>query len=243
MRKLATAAALALVCIGAAAGPAGAAPQKISWSPCFQKLGAFKCATVQVPLDYDNPNGTTISIALTRLPATDQAHRIGSLFLNPEGPGGSGVFEVVFGGPSLFTPEVRARAVLYLDTNCAQRAGRIVEHMSTANVARDLDVLRQAVGDSQLTYDGVSSGTLLGQTYANMFPGKVRAMIIDGVLDPIAWTTGSGDGSTVRSRRGCTATPARRRRCSSSSPSATQPGRTARSHRTAPPASTRSASS
>jgi pimeloyl-ACP methyl ester carboxylesterase len=244
MRKLATAAALALVCIGAAAGPAGAAPQKISWSPCFQKLGPFECATVQVPLDYDNPNGTTISIALTRLPATDQAHRIGSLFLNPGGPGGSGVFEVVFGGPSLFTPEVRARfdlvgfdprgvghstavrcfgtdkqwapyftpfafpstpqeeqtwiaADLYLDANCAQRAGRIVEHMSTANVARDHDVLRQAVGDSQLTYDGVSYGTLLGQTYANMFPGKVRAMIIDGVLDPIAWTTGSGDGSTV----------------------------------------------
>jgi pimeloyl-ACP methyl ester carboxylesterase len=244
MRKLATAVALALVCIGAAAGSAGAAPQKINWSPCFQKLGPFQCGTVQVPLDYDDPNGATIAIALTRLPATDQEHRIGSLFLNPGGPGGSGIFEVVFGGPFLFTPEVRARfdlvgfdprgvghstavrcfgtdkqwapfftpfafpstpqeeqewidADLYLDAACAQRAGRIVEHMSTANVARDLDVLRQAVGDPQLTFDGVSYGTMLGQTYANMFPGKVRAMIIDGVLDPIAWTTGSGDGSTV----------------------------------------------
>ena len=69
--------------------------------------------------------------------------------------------------------------------------------MATANVARDMDVLRQAVGDSQLNYAGVSYGTILGQTYANMFPNRIRAMIIDGVLDPIAWTTGSGDGSTV----------------------------------------------
>ena len=69
--------------------------------------------------------------------------------------------------------------------------------MSTANVARDLDVLRQAVGDDNLNYAGVSYGTMIGQTYANMFPGNVRAVIIDGVLDPIAWTTGTGDGSTV----------------------------------------------
>jgi pimeloyl-ACP methyl ester carboxylesterase len=69
--------------------------------------------------------------------------------------------------------------------------------MATADVARDLDVLRQAVGDAQLNYAGVSYGTFLGQTYANMFPNKIRAMIIDGVLDPIAWTTGSGDGFTV----------------------------------------------
>src|SRR5207253_10196973 len=58
-------------------------------------------------------------------------------------------------------------------------------------------VLRQAVGDSKLTYAGYSYGTFLGQTYANMFPSNVRALIIDGVLDPIAWTTGAGDGSTV----------------------------------------------
>ena len=69
--------------------------------------------------------------------------------------------------------------------------------MATADVARDLDVLREAVGDAKLTYAGVSYGTFLGQTYANMFPNNVRAVIIDGVLDPIAWTTGTGDGSTV----------------------------------------------
>src|SRR5262245_65575087 len=88
-------------------------------------------------------------------------------------------------------------ADLYLDGNCAQRGGKIGDHMSTANVARDLDVLRQAVGDAKLNYAGVSYGTMIGQTYANMFPNNVRATIIDGVLDPIAWTTGTGNGSTV----------------------------------------------
>ena len=63
--------------------------------------------------------------------------------------------------------------------------------MSTANVARDMDRLRQAVGDQKLTYYGVSYGTMLGQTYANMFPDNFRALVIDGVLDPIAWTTGA----------------------------------------------------
>jgi len=247
MRKLKTAmAAVACVCVcaGTMAGEASAAPGKIAWSKCFAQMGPFECGTVQVPLDYDSPNGATISIALVRLPATDPAHRIGSLFLNPGGPGGSGVDYTVFAGPFLYTDEVRAKfdlvgfdprgtnrstalrcfgtdkqwgpyftpfafpstpeeeqawinADLYLDSNCAQRGGRIADHMATADVARDLDVLRQAVGDAKLTYAGVSYGTFLGQTYANMFPNNVRALIIDGVLDPIAWTTGTGDGSTV----------------------------------------------
>ena len=62
--------------------------------------------------------------------------------------------------------------------------------MSTANVARDLDLLRQAVGDEQLTYLGFSYGTLLGAVYANLFPDRVRALTLDAVLDPVEWTTG-----------------------------------------------------
>src|SRR5262249_10278640 len=76
---------------------------------------------------------------------------------------------------------------------CAKHAGAIIDHMSTANVARDMDLLRQAVGDSQLTYAGYSYGSYLGTTYANLFPDKVRALIVDGVLDPIAWSTGRGN--------------------------------------------------
>jgi pimeloyl-ACP methyl ester carboxylesterase len=150
---------------------------------------------VRVPLDYDRPRSGRISIALARLPATDPAHRIGSLFLNPGGPGGSGVDFLFGAGPFLYTDEVRARFDLvgfdprgiirsnplrcfnspeewepyfvpfafpltreeeqawiagdrYLLRACDRKAGRIIDHMSTANAARDLDVLRAAVGDS-----------------------------------------------------------------------------------------------
>ena len=67
--------------------------------------------------------------------------------------------------------------------------------MSTADVARDMDVLRERVGDDQLTYLGFSYGSMLGQIYANLFPDRVRAVVIDGVLDPIAWSTGRGHES------------------------------------------------
>lgn len=70
--------------------------------------------------------------------------------------------------------------------------------MSTANVARDLDLMRAAVGDEQLSYAGVSYGSYLGVTYANMFPDRVRALVVDGVLDPIAWSTGrDGEAATA----------------------------------------------
>ncbi len=78
----------------------------------------------------------------------------------------------------------------YVDAACIQRGTKLLDYMSTGNVAHDLDMLRQAVGDAQLTYAGYSYGTFIGQVYANMFPDKVRAVVIDGVLDPIAWTTG-----------------------------------------------------
>ena len=229
-----------LVWSGLTAGGAAAAPARVAWSKCHEELGPFQCGTVQVPLDYDQPEGATISIALVRLPATDPQHRIGSLLINPGGPGGSGVSFTIFAGPSLYTDEVRARFDLvgfdprgiarstalhclgtarqqepyftplafpstpeeeqtwiaadrYLDAACDQRGGRIADHMSTANVARDLDGLRQAVGDQQLNYAGFSYGSYLGVTYANLFPEKMRALVVDGVLDPIAWSTGTGN--------------------------------------------------
>jgi pimeloyl-ACP methyl ester carboxylesterase len=88
------------------------------------------------------------------------------------------------------------------DTNlaaaCKTNGGNVLDHMSTANVARDLDFLRQAVGDSKLNYVGYSHGSFLGVTYANLFPDKIRTMVLDGVVDPIAYTTGAGDeGSTL----------------------------------------------
>jgi pimeloyl-ACP methyl ester carboxylesterase len=222
--------------------PGQAAASGPKWMPCF---GPFECATVPVPLDYDRPSGAKVSIAVTRLPATDPARRIGSLFLNPGGPGGSGVDFVVGIGPLLYTDEVRARFDLVgfdprgifrsttlqcfdspedwpalspfafpitrdeertwiasdrvITSACERRAGPIVDHMSTANAARDLDVLRAAVGDRKLTYAGLSYGSYLGNTYANLFPERVRAIVLDGVIDPIAWSTGRSrlEGATV----------------------------------------------
>ena len=222
--------------------PAGSS---IAWSPCYPEFGPFECGIGHVPLDYSDPSAATIDIAVVRLPASDRAHRIGSLFVNPGGPGGSGVNTVISIGPLLYTADVRARFDLvgfdprgvarstavrcfgsdrqwapvflpfafptatpevetwigadrYVDAACAQRAGRILDHMSTANVARDLDLLREAVGDERLTFAGYSYGSYIGITYANLFPDAVRAVVIDGIVDPIAWSTGyGGDAATI----------------------------------------------
>ncbi len=227
--------------------PSRAAPStpKIAWSPCYRDLGPFECGTVQVPLDYSQPDRAAISIAMVRLPASDQAHKIGSVFLNPGGPGGSGFdfalqigpylawaglgaqFDIVgfdprgiyrstalkcFGNtkqyleiqpPFVFPYTSEQELVLKasqdaLVSACDQRAGRIMDHMTTADVVRDLDLLRQAVGDEQLSYMGFSYGSYLGVTYANLFPDRVRALVVDAVLDPIGWATGyNGEGTTV----------------------------------------------
>ncbi len=81
---------------------------------------------------------------------------------------------------------------------CEQQAGPILQHASTANTARDLELLRRAVGDPQLTYHGISYGTQLGAIYANMFPDRVRAMVFDGSMDFEGNVNGhDGQGATV----------------------------------------------
>jgi pimeloyl-ACP methyl ester carboxylesterase len=210
----------------------------LNWQPCD---AGFECATAQVPLDYHQPRGRMIDIAVIRHLATDPAHRIGSLFFNPGGPGGSGVlalpliytlfpaqvraqFDLVSFDPRgvgastavqcypNFAAEAQAlaglptgfpvgtaqiqtwdRIVAAFDHTCGVAAGDLLAHLSTANVARDMDLLRQAVGDPQMNYLGVSYGTYLGATYANLFPGKVRAMVLDGNINPVAWATGYGN--------------------------------------------------
>ena len=81
---------------------------------------------------------------------------------------------------------------------CEQRAGHILEHVSSSDTARDLELLRRAVGDTTLTYHGISYGTQLGAIYANLFPGRVRAMVLDGSLDFDGNVNGHGsEGATV----------------------------------------------
>lgn len=79
---------------------------------------------------------------------------------------------------------------------CAQRNISLLDHDSTADVARDMDLLRQAVGDPVLNYLGLSYGTGLGATYANLFPGRVGRLVLDGNLNPVAWTHPDGGQPT-----------------------------------------------
>ena len=244
MKRMAALVALGLFVSGvspASVAKAKGESSRVRWVACHAEFGpGFDCASVEVPLDYSRPRGEKISLALVRLRASGPQRKVGSIFLNPGGPGGSGVDFVLGLGPFLFSNDVRAQFDLVgfdprgiiasdpllcfrtldeaftvvppfafpttgaeealvkqldvkLNRACQRRGGRIVDHMATADVARDLDLLRQAVGDSQLSYAGYSYGSFLGVTYANMFPNRVRAVVVDGVLDPIAWTTGRGD--------------------------------------------------
>jgi pimeloyl-ACP methyl ester carboxylesterase len=81
-----------------------------------------------------------------------------------------------------------------LARRCGKLSGSLLRHISTADTARDLDYLRRLVGDRRLNYYGISAGTFLGQTYANMFPNRVRAIVLDGVVDPVAFTKGNKAG-------------------------------------------------
>ena len=216
-------------------GPAGPPPatlagyyaQKLRWRPCDH---GFQCARLLVPFDYQRPAWRRFSLPVIRLPATGPGAPIGSLVVNPGGPGGSGVqyalqarrqvsaavrarFGVVgfdprgVGGsiPAVHclsdtqldrffatsdTPGNTAqRAVVVSESKlfargCEKRSGALLPYVGTANAARDMDVLRAALGDAKLTYLGKSYGTYLGTWYAQLFPGHVRALVLDGAVDP-----------------------------------------------------------
>jgi pimeloyl-ACP methyl ester carboxylesterase len=217
--------------IGAAAPTAGAQGTpvpKLNWQPCGTAANVT-CTTAKAPLDYDKPNGKSISLFMSKSPATDQAHRIGSLFINFGGPGGTTADTFEAGGADVFpglnerydiigmdvrgvgqstpsidckvnqetqgiysqpfpTPDnVNPRALInhdqrYID-RCIALNKEILPHVSTANVARDIDLMRQALGEQKITYFGYSYGTFLGATYASMFPSHYRAMVLDGPVD------------------------------------------------------------
>src|SRR6204780_1730794 len=78
------------------------------------------------------------------------------------------------------------------DARCAVRGGRLLRHDTTANVARDMNLLRQAAGARVLNYLGLSYGTGLGATYANLFPARTGHMVLDANLNPVAWTHRDG---------------------------------------------------
>lgn len=73
-----------------------------------------------------------------------------------------------------------------LGAGCAKRRPQLTAHIGTQDAARDLDVLRAALGDRRLSYLGKSYGTFLGATYAELFPRRVGRLVLDGMLDPAA---------------------------------------------------------
>jgi pimeloyl-ACP methyl ester carboxylesterase len=208
--------------------------QKLAWKPCRK---VFRCATLKVPLDYNDPEGRVISVALLKIPAASPSRRIGSLVVDPGGPGASGV-DYAASGQASFGPELlqvfdlvgfdprgvgRSTPLHCADTQtldalnssdpdpdtpaetrysdgllrkigkgCLDRSGDLARHMSTEEVAQDLDVLRAALGDRKLSYFGASYGTSIGSTYAGLFPQRVGRIVLDGALDPALSTVEQG---------------------------------------------------
>ena len=228
------------------AGPAGLErfyTQKLAWSSCAT---TFQCASLTVPLDYANPAGRTIQLAVIRAKATDPVHRIGSLITNPGGPGGSGVdfvkqnYPAQSGQPSHFGPQLRADfdivgfdprgvgqsapitcltdtqldqynaldpapntpsevdAVVAgdkaFDAGCQARSAMLLPYVGTPNAARDMDILRAALGDRKMYYLGASYGTYLGAIYAGLFPTHIARAVLDGPVPPSLTTKQLGLG-------------------------------------------------
>ncbi|MGW4365534.1 alpha/beta hydrolase [Nocardia takedensis] len=248
-RRWGIACAAALVLVTALAGCGGDEPpsarkfydQKVDFGPCagyattqvderaFASDPAFECARLEVPLDYADPGGRTGTVALLRSPA--RGERIGSLLLNPGGPGGPGMSMAAVGaktwanspitehfdligfdprGVGASTPAIDCFTDAEIDAGasktsitvgdgswtdrdtralverCARGSGGldVLASVGTRDAVRDMDVLRAVLGDGKLNFLGQSYGTRLGAVYAETFPDKVRAMVLDGAIDP-----------------------------------------------------------
>ncbi|WP_244976089.1 alpha/beta fold hydrolase [Nocardia huaxiensis] len=202
--------------------------QQLDWKSCedpkLDEAGA-RCAEVTVPLDYSDPGGRTMTVAISRFASPDPAQRRGIMLSNPGGPGGAGLdFPIDFG--AAMTPDVRAQydligmdprgvgrstpvnchwpggfglqsagvdaasyaeSVAYqadLAARCATAEGDRLRHITTRNTARDLDVIRGALGENRTSFFGTSYGTYLGAVYTQMFPERSDRIVLDSSVDP-----------------------------------------------------------
>jgi pimeloyl-ACP methyl ester carboxylesterase len=215
-------------------------PGGLRWTGCLSdeaRAADLECAQLTVPVDRSDPDGDTLELELARLPHQGP-ERIGSLLVNPGGPGGSGIeflasavavmpeeltdaFDIVTWDPRGVgestpvwcidddekdaqiegdtSPDTEAEVQRTLDDQARFRQGcegddeGLIEHMSTADVAGDLEEIREALGEDQLNYLGYSYGTAIGATYATLFPDRVRAMVLDGAVS----TSGDDIGQAV----------------------------------------------
>jgi pimeloyl-ACP methyl ester carboxylesterase len=217
-------------------GPAPGTPRPdtsdaFGWAPFGEDLEGVEAGSIEVPIDYDDPSAGTFDLYIARHVATDPAQRIGSLLVNPGGPGFGGSdwailaasnygrallehFDIVGWDPrgtgqSLpaidctddydryhadvdITPDDSAERQTIIDladefqTECVQQNAAIIQHVGTNDSARDIDTIRQALGEDQITYFGFSYGSELGATWMTLFPDTVRAAVLDGAIDPNA---------------------------------------------------------
>ncbi|MEV0638603.1 alpha/beta hydrolase [Streptomyces sp. NPDC050619] len=202
--------------------------QKVSWRECG--VPGFQCGTLKAPLDYANPAAGDIRLAVTRRKATGPGKPLGSLLVNPGGPGGSAVgylqayagigypaqvrarYDMVAVDPrgvarsepvecldgrdmdtytqTDFTPDDERETAELVDAykkfaeGCGAHSPKLLRHVSTVETARDMDIVRAALGDAKLNYVGASYGTFLGATYAGLFPDRAGRLVLDGAMDP-----------------------------------------------------------
>ncbi|MDR1442158.1 MAG: alpha/beta hydrolase [Bifidobacteriaceae bacterium] len=198
------------------------------WDKCTVAEGA-ECSTFEVPLDWEDPGGAKIELALARVPASNEDLRIGSLLVNPGGPGGSGK-SFLGHAMSVISPEVAERYDIVgfdprgvgestpvtcytqaaeLDEHyaadwprtpegyeaslsivepfakaCEENSGPVLAYVDTVSSAKDMEAMREWLGDDKLNLLGYSYGTFLGATYADLYPERVGRFVLDGALDP-----------------------------------------------------------
>ncbi|MFG1604086.1 alpha/beta hydrolase [Actinoplanes sp. NPDC049265] len=213
--------------------PASASTDSLTWGTCPTGTSApeQQCATIQVPLDYTNPDGRHIAVEVSRIKAADPAKRKGVLLTNGGGPGPSLDVPTAFGsfmpqsvrdsydivafdprgigystpincgrGKDELTRDLQFSTLSFpagdgsIDANvayskrmakqCAANSGDLLPHITTANVARDMDQIRQALGERTVSYYGISWGTKVGAVYRALFPATVDRVVIDSSVDP-----------------------------------------------------------
>ncbi len=201
--------------------------QNLKWKSCYED---FQCSILKVPIDHTDFTLGTFDIALLRYRDAGQRNRIGSLVVNPGGPGASGV-QFAYNAEYIVSPDIwerydivgfdprgvgdssAIRCLTDKETDASfaadakpdsatelnqlikssqefiqkcEKKTKYLSYFSTAETARDMDLLRSALGDTELNFLGKSYGSYLGLLYADLFPQKVGRIVLDGATDPNA---------------------------------------------------------
>ncbi|QDQ98198.1 alpha/beta hydrolase [Tomitella fengzijianii] len=236
---------------------AQAQPQEIDWVACPEYLGYmdrgglpadldWQCGEVEVPVDYADPDGRTIPVSVSRIPAEDQARSKGALFGNPGGPGeqaldfwlpieesdGPGArlhedYDLVAveprglsysGGVACDAPVTAMMDPAAAYKACMETDPQLVQSLTTANTARDMEVVREslaaenggagagaggaAADGGTMDYLGYSYGTYLGATYATLYPEETGRFVLDSAVDPDwVWNEQAAQQAEARKQR------------------------------------------